>query len=73
MDSSRAPVIGSPPLPSYWVFPDQWMHLSQSLIMGFLCVGDFNYLFTAMQITLRLICQLKEGPRAKLATEGWKG
>lgn len=41
--------------------------------MGFSCVGDFNYLFIAMQITLRLICQLKEGPRAKQETEGWKG
>ena len=27
--------------------------------MGFSCVGDFNYLFIAMQIILRLICQLK--------------
>lgn len=29
--------------------------------MGFACVGDFNYLFIAMQIILRLICQLKGG------------
>lgn len=29
--------------------------------MGFSCVGDFNYLFIAMQIILRLICQLKGG------------
>lgn len=29
--------------------------------MGFSCVGDFNYLFIAMQIILHLICQLKGG------------
>lgn len=29
--------------------------------MGFSCVGDFNYFFIAMQISLSLICQLKAG------------
>lgn len=31
--------------------------------MSFSCVGDFNYLFIAMQISLHLICQLRGGAK----------
>lgn len=40
-------------------------------IMGFSCVGDFNYLFITMQISLCLISQVKGG--TKVTGEGGDG